>query len=79
MTCLSSTGGDGMNHLDETDTAAAPEGAWLPDQPVQFAGPEPEHACENCARLQAEIDSMRAHVAHLDRQLLRMKSAAANR
>lgn len=76
-----------MTRLDDTDTAAALEGAWplpQPGQPVQFAGEEPPPQCHGAAcaehcRLQAELDSLRAHAAHLERQLLRLKSATANR
>lgn len=51
----------------------------MSSRPIQFAGPEPDHACENCARLQAELDSMRQQRDHFERLALRGRSVAARR
>ena len=69
-----------MTRLTEAETDAALEGAWpAPGPRIIFAEPEPEHACENCARLQTTIDQLRQQVAHYEILTLRARSAAAGR
>jgi len=63
-------------------TADAAPAVWpfpSPGPRVVFAEPEPEHACENCARLQAELAAARQQIEHLNRLALRNRSTAAGR
>lgn len=68
-----------MTSLTENQTDAALAEPWPFPQPVQFAGDEPAHACENCARLQADLDAARQQIEHLNRLALRSRSTAAGR
>jgi len=68
-----------VTRLTEAETDAAMTQPWPFPHPVQFVGDEPAHACENCARLQADLDAARQQIEHLNRLALRSRSTAAGR
>jgi hypothetical protein len=70
-----------VTRLTEAETDAAIEGAWqAPGPRIIFAEPEPDDSpCENCARLQVELDAARQQIEHLNRLALRARSATAGR